>query len=51
MKITAVIEKSEDGWCVGQIEEFPEAVSQGKTVKELQDNLIDALHLVMESQT
>lgn len=50
MKITAIIEKSEDGWYVGQIEEFPEAVSQGKTVKELQENLIDALHLVMESQ-
>ena len=50
MNINAIIEKCEDGWYVGQIEEFPEAVSQGKTVKELQENLIDALHLVMDSQ-
>ncbi|MCL4484662.1 MAG: type II toxin-antitoxin system HicB family antitoxin [Bacteroidetes bacterium] len=50
ISITAIIEKSSDGWYVGQIEEFPEAVSQGKTVKELQENLIDALTLVMEAQ-
>jgi len=50
LKITAIIEKGSNGWYVGQIEEFPEAVSQGKTIKELQENLIDALNLVMETQ-
>ncbi len=49
MKLTAIIEKSGDGWYVGQIEEFPAAISQGKTIDELKENLIDALHLLMEA--
>ena len=32
MKFTVIIEKSEDGWYVGQFEEFPAAMSQGKTI-------------------
>ena len=43
MKLTAIIEKSEDGWLVGQIEEIPAAISQGKSVEEVKTNLIDAL--------
>ena len=42
MKLTALIEKSEDGWFVGQLEEFPEVLSQGKTVSEVKTNLLDA---------
>jgi predicted RNase H-like HicB family nuclease len=49
MKVTAIIEQSEDGWFVGQIEEFPAALSQGKTIPELKENLLDALHLLMEA--
>lgn len=49
MTFTAIIEKSDDGWLVGQIEEVPAAISQGKTMDELKDNLIDALQLVFET--
>ena len=49
MKLTAIIEKSDDGWYVGQIEEIPAAISQGKTIEELKANLIDALNLLMEA--
>ena len=49
MKLTAIIEKSDDGWFVGQLEEFPEVLSQGLTVPELKDNLLDALHLLIEA--
>ncbi len=49
MKLTAVIEKSPDGWYVGQIQEFPSAISQGKTIKALKKNLLDALKVVMEA--
>ena len=28
MKMTAIIEKSNDGWFVGQLEEFPEVLSK-----------------------
>ena len=47
MKLTAIIEKSEDGWYVGQIEEIPAALSQGKTIEELKINLLDALQLIL----
>ena len=49
MKLTAIIEKSDDGWFVGQIEEFPSAISQAKSIQELKDNLLDAVRLLLES--
>ena len=49
MNLTAIIEKSEDGWYVGQIEEFPSAISQGKTIDELKANLIDAFKLLLKA--
>ncbi len=49
MNLTAIIEKSDDGWYVGQIEEFPAAISQGKTINELKANLIDAFMLLLET--
>lgn len=48
MEFTIRIEKSDDGWYVGQIEEIPAAISQGKTIEELKANLLDALQLVFE---
>jgi len=50
MKLTAVIESGENGWLVGQIEEIPAVISQGKTVDELKTNLLDALNLYHETQ-
>jgi len=44
MKFTILIEKSTDGWFVGQIEEVPSAISQGKTIEECIANVIDALY-------
>lgn len=49
MKFTAIIEKSEDGWFVGQVEEMPAAISQGRTIEELRANLLDALILLFET--
>ena len=48
MKFTAIIEKSDDGWYVGQVEEMPAALSQGRTIDELKSNLIDAIKLLLE---
>lgn len=45
---TAIIEKSEDGWYVGQVQEFPEAIAQGKTIEELEHNLLQALELAID---
>ena len=49
MKFTAIIEQGENGWLVGQIEEVPAAMSQGKTIKELKENLLDALRLILDT--
>jgi len=49
MKFTAIIEQGENGWLVGQIEEVPAAMSQGKTIEELRENLLDALRLVLDT--
>ncbi len=43
-----LVEKGENGYYVGQIQEYPSAVSQGKTVEELKDNLIDAIKLLLD---
>ena len=48
MKLTAIIEQSNDGWLVGQFEEFPDVISQGKTLEELKSNLMDALQLLIQ---
>jgi predicted RNase H-like HicB family nuclease len=50
INFNAIIVESNDGWYVGQIEEMPEVISQGKTIEELQENLLDAFYLVIEVQ-
>ena len=45
----ATIEKR-DKWYIGWVEAVPGAFSQGKTVKEVQENLREALQLILESQ-
>jgi hypothetical protein len=43
LELTAIIEKSEDGLYVGQVEELPGAISQGRTIDEVMENLTDAM--------
>ena len=44
----ALIKETDDGWFFGQIEEVPEAMSQGITIEELIENLSDALSLILD---
>jgi predicted RNase H-like HicB family nuclease len=46
----ARIEQGENGWFVGQIEEMPEVISQGKTIVELEENLKDDYNLIIETR-
>lgn len=48
MNYRAIIEKSDDGFYVGQVQEVPEAIAQGTTMDELKKNLLDALRLVID---
>ena len=46
--LTAIFEKSSYGY-IGYVEELPGANTQGATLKETKANLIEAIHLVLES--
>jgi predicted RNase H-like HicB family nuclease len=45
----ATIEKR-DKWYIGWVEAVPGAFSQGKTIKEVEENLKEAVQLILESQ-
>lgn len=45
---TAIFEKVE-GWYIGYIEELPGVNTQGKTLKEVRENLREAVLLILES--
>ena len=44
----ATIEKR-DKWYIGWVEAVPGAFSQGRTIKEVQENLEEAVRLILES--
>ncbi|MBE0480692.1 MAG: type II toxin-antitoxin system HicB family antitoxin [Dehalococcoidia bacterium] len=45
----ATIEKR-DKWYIGWVEAVPGAFSQGRTIKEVEENLKEAIQLILESQ-
>jgi predicted RNase H-like HicB family nuclease len=45
----ATIEKREK-WYIGWVDAVPGAFSQGRTVKEVEENLKEAVQLILESQ-
>jgi predicted RNase H-like HicB family nuclease len=50
LKLTMLIEKGDQDWFVGQIEEIPGVLTQGKTIDETKENLLDALDLYLAAQ-
>jgi len=50
MEYTAIITEVEDGWYMGQCEQVPGAITQGQTIEEVQENLLEAISLVLESE-
>ncbi len=48
INFTAVIKKNEK-WYIGWVEEIPGVNAQGKTLKEVRENLKEALNLILES--
>jgi predicted RNase H-like HicB family nuclease len=47
-KFTAVFEQVEDAW-VAYVEELPGANTQGETLDEARDNLIEAVQMILEA--
>jgi len=50
MKLTINIQQGESGWWIGQIEEIPAVLDQGRTIEELKKNLMEALEFYLETQ-
>jgi len=50
MEYTMRIEEVENGWYMGQCEQVPGAITQGRTIDEVKENLQEAIALVLESQ-
>ncbi|MDL2309031.1 type II toxin-antitoxin system HicB family antitoxin [Bacteroidales bacterium OttesenSCG-928-C03] len=48
MEYTAIIEKTDDGWYVAQCLEVPGALTQGKSIEEVKENLKDAIKLCLD---
>jgi predicted RNase H-like HicB family nuclease len=48
LRLTIVFEPDEDGWIVASVPEVPGALSQGRTREEARENVIDALHGILE---
>jgi len=47
-EFTGVIEKR-GGWYIGYVEELPGVNTQGRTLKEVRENLREALGLIIEA--
>lgn len=52
MEYTVIIHKDEEsGWYTGKCVQVPAAMSQGKTIAELMDNMKDAISMVLMCRT
>jgi predicted RNase H-like HicB family nuclease len=41
----------DEGWYVGRLREVPGIFSQGESLKELEENIRDAYHLMVEDES
>jgi predicted RNase H-like HicB family nuclease len=48
MKLTLVIKKGQSGYYIGQLKEMPAVFTQGITIEEVRENILDALELYLE---
>jgi predicted RNase H-like HicB family nuclease len=50
MEYTSIIKDVGNGWYMGQCEQVPGAITQGRTVEEVEENLKEAVALVLASE-
>jgi len=48
MTLTLVIKKGKNGYLIGQLKEMPGVFTQGLTVEEVKENILDSLELYLE---
>jgi len=49
VRYTVLVRNEREGGYSGQCLELPGAISEGETIKELKENMVDAIQLVLES--
>jgi predicted RNase H-like HicB family nuclease len=47
--LTAIYEEAEEGGYIGYIAELPGANTQGETIEEVRENLLEAVQLILEA--
>jgi predicted RNase H-like HicB family nuclease len=48
MTLTLVIKKGKNGYLIGQLKELPAVFTQGLTVEEVKENIVDSLDMYLE---
>ena len=48
MTLTLVIKKGKSNYLIGQLKEMPSVFTQGLTVEEVKENIMDALEMYLE---
>ena len=48
MTLTLVIKKGKNGFLIGQLKELPAVFTQGLTVEEVKENIMDSLEMYLE---
>ena len=48
MVYTINIRESENGWLAGQCEQIPEAISQGRNIDDLMENMKEVIEMALE---
>ncbi len=48
MTLTLVIKKGKSNYLIGQLKEMPEVFTQGITIEEVKENIVDALEMYLE---
>jgi predicted RNase H-like HicB family nuclease len=49
LKLTAIYEEADEGGYVGYIAELPGANTQGETLDEVRENLLEAVQMILEA--
>jgi predicted RNase H-like HicB family nuclease len=48
LNLTAIYEEAEEGGYIGYIAELPGANTQGETIDEVRENLLEAVQMILE---
>jgi predicted RNase H-like HicB family nuclease len=48
MTLTLVIKQGKNGFLIGQLKELPAVFTQGLTLEEVKDNILDSLEMYLE---